>query len=104
MSTAATRVSISVIIPTWNRAALLQQALESLADQSIRQDEYELVVVDDGSSDETPEVCQAAAARLPLRYFRIAHAGAPAARNLGLFASLAPIVFFFNDDELATRN
>jgi glycosyltransferase involved in cell wall biosynthesis len=104
MSTAATRVSISVIIPTWNRAALLQQALESLADQSIRQDEYELVVVDDGSSDETPEVCQAAAARLPLRYFRIAHAGTAAARNLGLFASLAPIVFFFNDDELATRN
>ncbi len=103
MTATVNRLRISLIIPTYNRAALLQQALESLVDQSIEQNEYELVVVDDGSSDETPEVCQTAADKLPL-LFSHRPRWRPAARNLGLFASLAPIVFFFNDDELATRN
>ena len=47
---------VSVIVPTYNRAHLLKQLLWSLAHQDYPKDRYEVIVVDDGSSDETPEV------------------------------------------------
>jgi Sulfotransferase family/Glycosyl transferase family 2 len=57
--------------------------------------------VDDGSSDATPSVCERFAEELPLTSFRIAKSGTAAAKNLGLFASQAPLVLFFDDDDLA---
>ncbi len=58
-------------------------------------------MVDDGSSDWTQSVCTKLADRLPLRYFRIENSGISAAKNLGLFASRAPLVLFFDDDDVA---
>jgi glycosyltransferase involved in cell wall biosynthesis len=102
MAAAVIPPRISVIIPTFNRAALLSQALDSLMRQSLPQGEYEVVVVDDGSTDETPQVCRDSANMFRCRHFCLTRAGAAAARNLGLYASLASIVFFFDDDQLAT--
>jgi glycosyltransferase involved in cell wall biosynthesis len=95
------RPQISVVIPTHERAALLERTLESFTAQSLPPSQFEIVVVDDGSEDSTPEVCARLAADLPLRYFRIEKAGTSAAKNLGLFASQAPLVLFFDDDDLA---
>src|SRR4051812_25530095 len=61
---------ISVLIPTFNRAVLLEAALTSLAGQSLGRDRFEVIVVDDGSTDDTRAVCQALGARLRLRYIR----------------------------------
>jgi GT2 family glycosyltransferase len=93
--------AISVIIPTHNRASLLERSLESLTEQTLPRDAFEVVVVDDGSSDWTQSVCTKLADRLPLRYFRIENSGISAAKNLGVFASQAPLLLFFDDDDVA---
>jgi GT2 family glycosyltransferase len=93
--------AISVIIPTYNRASLLERSLESLTDQTLSRDAFEVVVVDDGSSDWTQSVCTKLADRLPLRYLRIENSGISAAKNLGVFAARAPLLLFFDDDDVA---
>jgi GT2 family glycosyltransferase len=92
---------ISVILPTSNRAALLEYALASLADQSTPIDQYEVVVVDDGSTDGTPGVCKRYAALMSLKYVRIANSGISAAKDQGILAAASPILLFFDDDDVA---
>jgi GT2 family glycosyltransferase len=92
---------ISVVIPTHQRAELLERSLQSLTGQTLPSSQFEVVVVDDGSNDETHAVCKRLADQLPLLYFRIENSGIAAAKNLGLFASRAPVVLFFDDDDLA---
>jgi glycosyltransferase involved in cell wall biosynthesis len=93
---------LSVILPTYNRASFLRSSLASLTAQTVPPEEFEVLVVDDGSTDETAGVCREFEGRLRLRYFRIAKSGNPAAKNLGVFASAAPILLFFDDDDVAT--
>jgi hypothetical protein len=95
------RPRISVVIPTHQRAPLLERSLESLTAQTLPRAGFEVVVVDDGSSDWTASVCAKLAEDLPLRYFRIENSGISAAKNLGVFASQAPLLLFFDDDDLA---
>ncbi|HEX4963505.1 MAG TPA: glycosyltransferase family A protein [Thermoanaerobaculia bacterium] len=90
-----------MVIPTFNRASLLAASLDSLARQSLAPDRFEVIVIDDGSTDGTARVCQDFHGCIVLRHYRIDHAGTSAAKNLGLFLSVAPLVFFFDDDDLA---
>ncbi|HEX7122724.1 MAG TPA: glycosyltransferase family A protein [Gemmatimonadaceae bacterium] len=88
----------SIIVPTRNRAHLLEAGLRSVLAQD--RADLELIVVDDGSTDRTPAVCAALAAEDPrVRVVRCEHpGGAPAARNRG--AQLARGEFLaFNDDD-----
>jgi GT2 family glycosyltransferase/glycosyltransferase involved in cell wall biosynthesis len=93
--------SISVVIPTFNRAAMLSQTLESFATQSISKHRYELVVVDDGSKDVTAEVCKDFAERIQLSYRYIDNSGISAAKNAGIRASRGRILLFADDDDIA---
>jgi GT2 family glycosyltransferase len=95
------RLKISVLIPTYNRAELLTSSLESLETQTLGRDQFEVLVVDDGSTDATADVCGEFQRRLPLRYFRLGHAGISAAKSLGVFTASAKILFFFDDDDVA---
>jgi len=95
---------ISVILPTFNRAALLKSSLESLAGQTLEKNLYEVVVVDDGSRDATREVSQGFSSRMKLKYFRIENSGIAAAKNLGIFGSSGHVLLFFDDDDFADRN
>jgi len=92
---------ISVVIPTFNRAALLRRVLDSLTRQSIPRDRFEVIVVDDGSTDDTSDVCREMAPHLSLIYLPLDHGGISAAKNAGLRAAAAPIVLFFDDDDVA---
>jgi glycosyltransferase involved in cell wall biosynthesis len=92
---------ISVAIPTRNRADLLEACLSSLVDQTLSPELFEVVVVDDGSTDSTAEVCERLSEVLPLTYQRLARSGIAAAKNAGLFASRGWIVLFFDDDDIA---
>jgi glycosyltransferase involved in cell wall biosynthesis len=92
----------SVVIATHDRSARLDALLESLRAQTI--DDFEVVVVDDASTDATPQVLAAHAARdgLELRVVRReANGGQAAARNDGWRAARAPVVAFTDDDCVA---
>src|SRR5688572_297385 len=91
--------AVSVVIPTHNRAGRLAAQLESLRAQTTR--DFEVIVVDDGSRDGTPEVLAAQIARggFDLRAIRHdAPQGPATARNAGWQAARAPLVAFTDDD------
>src|ERR1700751_565412 len=85
--------SFSIIIPTFNRAGLLQQALESVAQQTFR--DFETLVVDDGSTDVTPQVAASFGARL----LRQENRGPGAARNLGIQHARGNYIAFLDSDD-----
>lgn len=92
---------IAAVLTTHNRAYLLPRVLDALMRQSLAPDRFEVVAVDDGSTDETPAVLAAYRHRLPLRTVRQAPSGLAAARNLGVFMSRAPVLLFLDDDDVA---
>jgi glycosyltransferase involved in cell wall biosynthesis len=88
---------VTVVVPTYNRAALLDETLRSILAQTVLPDE--IIVVDDGSTDQTPEVC----ARQPklVRYVRQANSGLPAvARNRGIQESKGEWIALCDSDDL----
>src|SRR5574342_575364 len=93
---------IDVVVPTFNRAAMLKRAIDSLLAQDYPLDRYRITIVDDGSTDETrPLLQKAGAVRDRLRALRIEHRGAYAARNAGWQAGSGEIVAFTDDDCIA---
>jgi len=93
----------SVIIPTYNRAFLLRHTLESLARQSMPADQFEVLVVDDGSSDETAVMVEGFNTRLNLRYFFEEDEGwrLAKARNVGIANAAAEVCVFLDSGLLA---
>jgi glycosyltransferase involved in cell wall biosynthesis len=91
--------TVSVIIPTYNRKDLLCETLNSLAQQTYPSDRFEVIIVDDGSTDETAAIA-AEAFPFVLRYFWQSNQGDAAARNLGARQSQADILVFLDDDIL----
>lgn len=93
--------AVSVIIPVRDRPALIADCLQSLLAQDFQ--DWEAVVVDDGSTDTTPAVLQSFAEADPrIRLFATEpeHRGPSNARNLGFAASRADFVMFFDSDDL----
>ncbi|MGW2488610.1 PIG-L family deacetylase [Streptomyces sp. NPDC001606] len=86
----------SVVVPTYNRAGLLRLTLESLTRQTLPSDAFEVLVADDGSTDDSAEVAAGFGDRLRLRYLRQDDLGyrVAAARNLGLAHATAPVTVF----------
>jgi glycosyltransferase involved in cell wall biosynthesis len=91
---------VAVVVPTHNRSALLGRLVESLeAQQDVAG--FEVIIVDDASTDDTPQVLAALSARapFPLRALRLAHNAGPAtARNAGWKAATAAVIAFTDDD------
>ena len=97
----ARELDASVVIPTHNRARLLDRVLASFADQTADSSVFEVVVVDDGSTDETPTVHEKYVQRLNVRYVPIAKAGSAAAKNIGIGEARGRIVVLAEDDDTA---
>src|SRR5438046_6308859 len=93
--------AISVIIPTFNRSAMLDDTLESCTAQSLPKNRYEVIVVDDGSKDATGEVCRDFASRIELKYLHIDNSGTSAAKYTGVLSARGKILLFFDDDDIA---
>jgi glycosyltransferase involved in cell wall biosynthesis len=98
-STPASAPTISIVLPTWNRAHLVGRAIGSVLNQTFK--DWELIVVDDGSTDDTAQIVQSCRGGR-IRYIqRDRNYGLQAARNTGIRAAAASqfIAFLDDDDE-----
>jgi glycosyltransferase involved in cell wall biosynthesis len=84
---------VSVVVATYNGGRTLQNCLESLG--RLNYADYEVILVDDGSTDRTPEIARAFS---QVRYLRQSNQGLSAARNAGIRAAAGEIVAFTDDD------
>ncbi|HEX5713232.1 MAG TPA: glycosyltransferase family 2 protein [Solirubrobacterales bacterium] len=89
---------LSVVIATHNRAQMLHRCLDTLAQQTADPDSFEVVVVNDGSSDGTAELVEGIDVPYALRQLRLNKAGQPSAQNAGIEAAAAPVVLTLDDD------
>ena len=95
-------MDLSIVIPTYNRAGLLRRTVPALASQEGDFD-YEVILVSNGSTDETEDVLRAAEQEYPgkIRYYRIEPTGGPAApRNFGIRKARGDVIVILDDDVL----
>lgn len=98
---------ISIVVCAYNEENRLEECLSSLEKQTLPPEYFEIIVVDDGSSDRTASLAESFAERYSkpgggvCRCVRMAHAGLSHARNVGMHVSRAPLVAFIDADAVA---
>ena len=93
----------SVIIPVYNAARTLRRCLDSLVDQIF--DDYELLLINDGSTDGSDAICREYANVYPcIRYFAKENGGVSSARNLGLEQAKGEYILFVDSDDYVSNN
>lgn len=98
------RIIVSVIIASYNREKFIVAALQSLYNQTADKSAFEVIVVDNNSTDNTTEVCNAyitAHQAMQTRYATELQQGASFARNTGAAMAKGSILFFMDDDAVA---
>ncbi len=99
---------ISIVIPTYNRLPILQKCLIALENQQFSHNlisQYEIVLIDDGSTDSTLNWLRENQSKLPhLKTFQQDHQGAAAARNLGIKKAQGDTIIFIDSDLVVTEN
>ena len=89
---------VSIIIPTFNRAHLIKRSINSILHQTFQ--DFEIIIVDDGSEDETKTVVQAINDKR-IRYIRhVRNQGSSAARNTGIVNSKGEYIAFLDSDDI----
>lgn len=98
---------VSAIIVTYNRASFLSEAIDSILAQTYFQknpQEWELVIIDDGSTDRTQEAVEKYLGDQRVKYLRTENRGVSAARNLGLATARGEFIGFLDSDDLWLRD
>ena len=95
-------MDVSVVIATYNRKELLTTCLRCLDAQDYPRDRFEVIVVDDGSTDGSAEMVRNWSARYSLRCIAAGHQGPGPARNFGVAHALGDIIIFIDDDAFAS--
>lgn len=97
-------LKISVVICTYNRAAYIKDAMDSLYGQTLPHEHFEVIVVNNNSTDGTQQVCESFIAThsdAQFYYFNEPRQGASFARNTGAAAARSPLLCFMDDDAVA---
>ncbi len=99
-------IKVSVIIPTFNRGQLLVKCLKSLSEQTYPHDQFEVIVVDDGSTDNTEDLLKEINKQFPFAflYLKQRNSGPAMARNLGAQAAKGFVLAFTDSDCLVDSN
>jgi glycosyltransferase involved in cell wall biosynthesis len=96
---------ISAIVCTYNRPAMLRRTLDSLLGQSLPEDQYEVIVVDNASTDSTKDVVEEYVRRSDnIRHVHEPEQGLSQARNRGIEEARAEIIAFIDDDAVAGKS
>jgi glycosyltransferase involved in cell wall biosynthesis len=90
-------MNISVIIPTYNRGHFIREAIDSVLNQDLRGCSIELIIVDDGSTDNTADIVKTYGAAVKYMYQK--NRGAGAARNLGIESATGEWISFLDSDD-----
>ena len=92
--------TVTVVVPTHNRSQMLKDCFSGLLQQTYPRDRFDVVLINDGSTDNTDEVIVTlvAAAPFKIRYIRTSGLGAVGARNLGMREATGEIVAHLDDD------
>jgi glycosyltransferase involved in cell wall biosynthesis len=100
-------LKISVVICTYNRSAYIRDAMESLYNQTLQKDAYEVIIVNNNSTDNTQKVCEAYIASVAdahFYYLNETKQGASFARNTGAARAHSPLLCFMDDDAIADKD
>lgn len=91
--------AVSIILPTYNRAHFLPDAFNSLSSQTFK--DWELIIVDDGSDDDTDKVIAELQAKhsFPITFVKQENSGPAQARNAGIKLAKGKFVAFFDSDD-----
>jgi len=95
---------VSIVVPTYNRRASVERLLSALGEQTHPADRFEVLVIDDGSTDGTPDQLRRLTPKYALRILEQAHQGPAEARNLGVASATAPLILFLDDDVVPARD
>jgi glycosyltransferase involved in cell wall biosynthesis len=93
-----TGIQVSVVIPTYNASQKLRECLEALQKQTYPRERYEIIVVDDGSTDDTKSIIEVGGGRFPIRYCFQENKGPAAARNRGAGMAQGDVILFTDAD------
>ena len=90
---------ISIIIPVYNRQNVIEECINSVLEQSYQN--FEIIIVDDGSSDDTYSICKSLAEKeTRIKLYSAKHGGVSTARNIALDNSTGDYVFFLDSDDI----
>lgn len=88
---------VSIVVATYNYGRFLAEALDSIRAQTL--DDWEAVIVDDGSTDDTPDIVRPYLADARFHYLLTSHVGQPAAKNVGIAACRSDLIAFLDADD-----
>lgn len=99
------KYTVSVIVPVYNIEAYLDRCIESLIAQTIDKKEMEVVLVDDGSTDSSPSICDKYAEKYDyIKVFHIPNGGVSNARNIGIDNSHGKYIMYLDSDDYLSKN
>lgn len=90
-------VKISIVMPIYNGEKYLKEAIESIINQSY--DNYELILIDDGSTDNTSSICHNYTQNNRIKYYYVKNSGVSNARNIGIDKSTGDYITFLDADD-----
>lgn len=94
------KYKLSIVVPVFNASAYIDSCVSCMFAQGFSADEFELIFVDDGSSDDSAEQCEAYVAKYPnVSLYKQNHLGAGAARNAGIDEAEGEYLYFFDVDD-----
>jgi len=98
-------VEASIIIPTYNRKSILEKCLKALFNQNCPKDKYEIILIDDGSTDDTRTMIESLSPSCKLKYLRNEkRMGVPRTRNKGIRQARGKYIIFTDSDIIVTPN
>lgn len=96
---------LTIITPVYNTAKYLSACLDSLLDQGMRYEDYEIILINDGSTDNSAEILDQYAAKYPnLRVVHKENSGVSATRNIALEMAQGDYIWFIDSDDFIERN